>query len=222
MAEALPVISVIGGTGSLGSALSRYWVKAGLSVIIGSRDAEKAQETAAHLALLAKGEAPRGMTNVEAARAGGIVVLTVPFSIQAAMLNEVRDAVAGKIVVDTTVPLVPPKIARVQLPVDGSAAVSAQKRLGESVRVVSAFHNVAAHKLARDESVDCDVLVFGDDQAARESVIELARLAGLRGIHGGPLANSAAAEAMTSVLISINRRYGVDGAGLRISGLREG
>ncbi len=222
MAEALPVISVIGGTGSLGSALSRHWVKAGLSVVIGSRDTVKARETAARLAPLAKGETPRGMPNADAARAGAIVVVAVPFSSHAAILDEIHDVVAGKIVVDTTVPLVPPKIARVQLPADGSAALSAQKRLGESVRVVSAFHNVAAHKLARDEAVDCDVLVFGDDQAARDIVIELAQRAGLRGIHGGPLANSAAAEAMTSVLISINRRYSVDGAGLRITGLREG
>jgi NADPH-dependent F420 reductase len=107
---------------------------------------------------------------------------------------------------------------RVQLPPEGSAAARAQKLLGEGVRVVSAFHNVAAHKLATDAVVDCDVLVFGDQKEAREPVIALAAAAGLRGLHGGALANSAAAEALTSVLIFMNRTYSVDGAGLRITG----
>jgi NADPH-dependent F420 reductase len=126
--------------------------------------------------------------------------------------------VAGKIVVDTTVPLVPPKVMRVQLPPEGSAAVRAQRLLGGGVTVVSAFHNVAAHKLATDEDIDCDVLVFGDDKAARAKVVSLANQAGLRGLHGGMLANSAAAEALTSVLIFINKTYSVDGAGIRITG----
>jgi hypothetical protein len=112
---------------------------------------------------------------------------------------------------------------RVQLPAEGSAAVRAQQILGAAVTVVSAFHNVAAHKLAQSVDVDCDVLVFGDQKEARERVVGLAAAAGLRGIHGGALANSAAAEALTSILIFINRTYSVDGAGLRITGeLRAG
>ncbi len=119
---------------------------------------------------------------------------------------------------DTTVPLVPPKVMRVQLPPEGSAAQRAQELLGEGVTVVSAFHNVAAHKLASGENPDCDVLVFGDDKVARTKVVALANQAGMRGIHGGALANSAAAEALTSVLIFINKNYQVDGAGVKITG----
>jgi len=134
------------------------------------------------------------------------------------VLEDVREAVVGKLVVDTTVPLVPPKVARVQLPAEGCAALRAQAVLGAGAMLVSAFHNVAAHRLATDEPVECDVLVFGDDKAARARVIGLAADAGLRGWHGGALANSAAAEALTSVLIFLNKTYGIDGGGLRITG----
>jgi 8-hydroxy-5-deazaflavin:NADPH oxidoreductase len=96
----------------------------------------------------------------------------------------------------------------------------AQKILGEGVKVVSAFHNVAAHKLATDAAVDCDVLVFGDDKAARDSVVRLVAACGLRGLHAGVLANSAAAEALTSILIFVNKQYAVDGAGVRITGIK--
>lgn len=133
-------------------------------------------------------------------------------------MRQIAPHVAGKIVVDTTVPLMPPRVMRVQLPAEGSAAVRAQGILGEAVKVVSAFHNVAAHKLATDEEVACDVLVFGDDKAARAQVIGLVQDCGLRGIHAGALVNSAAAEAFTSLLIFINKTYSVDGAGVRITG----
>jgi len=112
----------------------------------------------------------------------------------------------------------PPKVMQVQLPAEGSAAMRAQTLLGEGANVVSGFHNVAAHKLATDEEIACDVLVFGNDKAARAQVIALAAHARLRGLHGGALVNSAAAEAMTSVLIFMNRAYQVDGAGVQITG----
>jgi NADPH-dependent F420 reductase len=150
--------------------------------------------------------------------AAGIVIVTVPFAAQEPTLADIAPHVAGKIVVDTTVPLVPPKVMRVQLPPEGSAAQRAQKLLGPGVRVVSAFHNVAADKLATDQSINCDVLVFADDKGARAEVVALVELTGLRGIQGGVLANSAAAEAMTSVLIFINKTYQVDGAGILITG----
>lgn len=212
-------IAVIGGTGSLGSGLARRWAGAGLSVAVGSRDAEKAAEFARSLPQQAGGRPAEGLSNREAAERAEIVVLTVPFASQAAILEEVRPYLTGKILLDTTVPLMPPKVARVQLPPEGSAAVRAQSLLGEGCRVISGFHNVAAHKLQKNEPMACDVLIFGDDVAARETGIELVTKAGLRGIHGGPLANSAAAEALTSVLISINKRYGADGAGLTITGI---
>jgi len=212
-----PTIAVLGGTGHLGGALAQRWAQAGFPVILGSREAARAADAAAGLAA-ATGALVRGLSNREAAAAAEIVVITVPFATQQAVLEDIRSVAAGKLVVDTTVPLVPPKVMRVQLPPEGSAAVRAQQILGADVTVVSAFHNVAAHKLATADAVDCDVLVFGDQKEARERVVALATAAGLRGLHAGPLANSAAAEALTSILIFINKTYAVDGAGLRITG----
>jgi len=210
----LTTIAIIGGTGHLGSAIAWRLAKAGRRVIIGSRAAESAQAKAAEL-----GHGLAGMSNADAARAGDIVIVTVPFSAQEVTLREIAPLVAGKIVVETTVPLVPPKVMRVQLPAEGSAAARAAALLGPDARLVSAFHNVAAHRLAEEGTVDCDVLVFGDEKDAREQVIELARAMDLRGVHGGALVNSAAAEAMTSLLIFINKTYQADGAGVRITGI---
>jgi NADPH-dependent F420 reductase len=220
------LIAIIGGTGELGSAIARRLAKAGERVIIGSRDAARAASCASALAAelaSAVGDGYgrsiiSGASNAEAAAQAELIIVTVPFASQEATLKDIAAGVTGKIVVDTTVPLVPPKVMRVQLPSEGSAAVRAQKFLGEGVRVVSAFHNVAAHKLATDAVVDCDVLVFGDDKAAREAVIRVVSACGLRGLHAGALVNSAAAEALTSILIFLNKQYAVDGAGVRITG----
>jgi 8-hydroxy-5-deazaflavin:NADPH oxidoreductase len=206
-------IAIIGGTGDLGSAIAGRLAKAGRTVIVGSRSADAAAAKAEQL-----GHGAIGMGNDAAAAAGDLVMVTVPFAAQEATLREIAPYLVGKILVDTTVPLMPPKVMRVQLPSEGSAAVRAQMILGPDIRVVSAFHNVAAHKLATDEDVACDVLVFGDDKADRAEVVALARDCGLRGLHGGALANSAAAEAMTSILIFLNKTYAVDGAGIQISG----
>jgi NADPH-dependent F420 reductase len=160
------------------------------------------------------------LDNTRAAAEAEVVVLTVPFAAQRATVDEVRHALAGKVLVDATVPLVPPKVSRVQLPAGGSAVAAIQALLGDEVRVVSAFQNVSAHALKHlDRRVDCDVLVCGDDPAARELVIGLARDLGLRAFHAGPICNSAAAEALTSVLIAINQRYKVPCAGLRMTGV---
>ena len=214
--SALPTIAVVGGTGDLGSGLARRLARAGYAVVIGSRAAEKAADAAAGMATAGN---VRGLTNRDAAAAADIVMLTVPFATQGAILDDIRPAVGGKIVVDTTVPLQPPKVSRVQLPAEGSAAQITQTVLGDGVAVVSAFHNVSAAKLAKDEALDCDILVFTDDKEAGAAIVDLIARIGLRGLRGGPLANSAAAEAMTSVLIAINRRYKVsDGAGIRVTG----
>jgi NADPH-dependent F420 reductase len=211
-------IAVIGGTGNLGHALARRWAQAGHPIAIGSRDATRATQAAEAISKTLPEARVRGLTNAEAARAAGIIVVAVPFASQEATLAEIREAAQGKLVVDTTVPLVPPKVMRVQLPPEGSAAVRAQNILGPGVTVVSAFHSVAAHRLATDDQIHCDVLVFGDQKDAREKVVALAQAARLRGIHGGSLANSAAAEALTSVLIFINKHYAADGAGIVITG----
>jgi len=214
-----PTLAIVGGTGTLGSGLARRLAAAGYAVILGSRSADKAAEAAHALPTAAGGPAPRGMSNADAAKAADVVIITVPWETQAKILDEIAPHVTAKLVVDTTVPLVPPRVARVQLPPEHSAALTAQKRLGASVRMVSAFHNVAGHKLQTDEPIDCDVLIFGDDPKDRAIVADLAKAAGLRGVHAGPLANSVAAEALTSVLIGINRNYKVDGAGIRITGI---
>jgi 8-hydroxy-5-deazaflavin:NADPH oxidoreductase len=210
-------IAVVGGTGHLGAALARRWVRAGLEVLVGSRDPARAAEAAAALSA-ATGRSVGAGSNREVAARAAIILVSVPYAAQADTLSDIAAAASGKLVIDTTVPLVPPKVMRVQLPPEGCAALRAQHLLGAQAEVVSAFHNVAAHKLATDQVIDCDVLVFGERREARERVVRLAQAAQLRALHGGALANSAAAEALTSVLIFINKTYAVDGAGVRITG----
>jgi NADPH-dependent F420 reductase len=213
-------IGVLGGTGQEGSALALRWAKAGHNVILGSRDAAKAGTTAKQMNLEIGAVRVSGASNKEAAATADIIVLTVPFSAQRATIEDVHDELSGKLLIDATVPLVPPKVARVQLPPEGSAVAAIQRLLGETVRVVSAFQNVSAHQLKNpSHRVECDVLICGDDVAAREIVVGLAADIGLRGIHAGPIVNSAAAEALTSILIAINMRYKSSGAGIRITGI---
>lgn len=207
-------IAIVGGTGHLGHALARQFAKAGHDVAIGSRSAEAADKAAAEI-----GGAVRSGTNAEMVEGADFVIVTVPYSAQATTLMGIRDHVGQAIVVDTTVPLKPPRVMRVQLPEAGSAALEARDHLGEEIRLVTAFHNVAAHRLAAGDDVDCDVLVFSDDLEARAAVIALIGEIGMRGLAGGSLANSAAAEALTSVLILMNKTYGADGAGIRFTGL---
>ena len=213
----MAIIGVVGGTGKLGAALAGRWAKAGHQLLIGSRNIDSAAATARDLSKRFGMTLGAG-TNLDVATRAEIVVTAVPWSAQEACLGEIRAAVAGKILIDTTVPLMPPKVMRVQLPPEGSAALKAQALLGGEVRLVSAFHNVAAHKLAMDADVACDVLVFSDDKEARAIGVSLAKDAGLRGLHGGALANAAAAEALTSVLIFLNKTYRIDGAGIAITG----
>lgn len=219
MTDTRPTLAILGGAGDLGRGLAIRWLKAGYDVVVGSRSRERAEEAADGLAGLGFPGAARGLENAAAAAAADVVVLTVPFANRQAVLEAVRDAVQGKVFVDVTAPLVPPRVSRVQLPPEGSAAQGSQEFLGEDVRVVSAFQNVAADHLADVEhDVDCDVLVCGNDRAAREAVVGLVEAAGMKGWHAGPVDNSAAAEALTSVLIFLNRTYGIDGAGIRITG----
>lgn len=207
-------IAVIGGTGHLGKGIARRLAKAGHQVTIGSRAAEKAEGIAAEMGLGTK-----GASNDDAAQGKDVVIVTVPYENQEATLKQIRDKVGSAIVVDTTVPLVPPKVMRVQLPKAGSAAAEAREHLGPDVRFVTAFHNVAAHILDTDAKVDCDVLVFSDDIEARNLVVGLVNDMELRGLSGGALVNSAAAEAITSLLIYMNKTYKADGAGIRFTGL---
>ncbi|MBT3831134.1 MAG: NADPH-dependent F420 reductase [Gammaproteobacteria bacterium] len=218
MSESVESIAILGGTGDLGGGLARQWSRAGYKIMIGSRTIEKGE--AAAKALL--DEFPdlnvTGHENLEAAAAADLVVLTVPFEHQLSTLETVKPGLVGKILIDVTVPLVPPKVGTVQLPESGCAAVQAQNFLGEEIFVVSAFQNVGAMHLQEDHAIACDVLVSGNKKVARETVIKLVEAVGLKGWHAGPLVNAVAAEALTSILITINRHHGVEGSGIVITG----
>jgi 8-hydroxy-5-deazaflavin:NADPH oxidoreductase len=213
-------IAVIGGTGAEGRGLALRWAAAGHQIIIGSRDTERARATARELAAKAQAAYVQGAESADAARNAQIVALTVPYAAQLETARRIRPELEGKILVDVTVPLVPPKVSRVQLPGGQSCVVLLQNELGKGVQVVSAFQNVSAHRLSDlSHRIACDVLVCSDFKDARQAVIELARDAGMRGIDAGPLANSVAAESLTSLLIWINRAYKVPDAGVAITGL---
>jgi predicted dinucleotide-binding enzyme len=201
MTSRKPDIAILGGTGDLGSGLAYQLARAGYKITIGSRSADKAQRAAEALLEDAPGTCIRAASNPEAAAGAEVVIMTVPFASHDQIIDSVRDSVQGKIFVDTTAPLVPPKVMRVQLPPGGSAAKAAQERLGENVRVVSAFH-----------------LVCGNNPEARQVVIELAQDIGLTAWHAGAIDNSVVPEALTSILIFLNKKYQLDGAGFRITG----
>jgi NADPH-dependent F420 reductase len=219
MTDKQPTLSFIGGTGDLGSGLAWRFAKAGYRVVIGSRAAEKALLAATEMNARGKFDVS-GMSNEDAAGAGDIIFMTVPFTSHESTLASIRAAAQGKIFVDSTVPLMPPKIMRVQLPAGGCVAKQTQEYLGEGVRVVSAFQNVAAAHLQSDHERldDCDVLVTGNDADAREVIVKLAAEIGFKAWHAGSIDNSAVAEALTSVLIFMNKRYGIAGAGIHITG----
>jgi len=214
-------IAILGGTGQEGSGLALRLAHAGVSVVVGSRDAARAAEAAEVINGKIGRKVARGDSNAAAASTASVVMLTVPYVAQVPTALSVHDELRGKILIDATVPLVPPKVGQVQLPAHGSAVAHLQSVLGTDVRVVSAFQNVSSHQLAHlDHEVDCDVIVCGDDKEACETTIALAKLIGLRAFHGGPVCNSAAMEALTSVLIALNRRYKIEGgSGIRITGL---
>ena len=211
-------IAILGGTGDLGTGLAIRWSRAGHRIVIGSRRLEKAQAAVDHLATISPETPAVPMENPGAAAAGDIVVLTVPAEHQVSTLETVREGLTGKILVDVTAPLVPPRVGTVQLPAEGSAGKRAQDLLGDDVMVVSAFQNIAAHLLQEDVRIECDVLVAGNKRAARDKVIELIAEAGLTGWHAGPIENAAAAEALTSILIQINRRHEISHSGIKIVG----
>lgn len=212
-------IAILGGTGDLGTGLAIRWSRAGHRIIIGSRTQEKADAAVAALKEISPDTPAEAMENSAAAAAGDIVVLTVPFAHQLTTLETVQANLNGKILIDVTVPLRPPKVGTVQLPEEGSAGKRAQDFLGEDVMVVSAFQNIAADLLKDpDLKIECDVLIAGNNKEARQRVIDLAAEAGMNGWHAGPIANSAAAEALTSILIQINRQGKISHSGIKIVG----
>src|SRR5829696_3838628 len=211
-------VAVLGGTGKEGKGLAYRWARAGYRVLIGSRSSGKAVTAASEiLELLEVAGSVVGMSNLEAAQQADIVVLTVPYSAHRATLESVKDALKGKLLIDVTVPLVPPKVSKVQMPPAGSAAQETRGIVGEDVEVVAAFQNISYEHLLDDGDVDCDVLVTGTSKDARHEAIKLVEAAGLTGWDAGPIENSVVVEGLTSVLININKQYGSTHSGIKIT-----
>ncbi|MDR5708639.1 MAG: NADPH-dependent F420 reductase [Armatimonadota bacterium] len=213
------IIAVIGGTGREGFGLGLRWATAGLPVILGSRSRERAEEAVLRARSL-RPEAPiSGALNREAAGAATVVLLAIPFAAQEAILSDIREAVRGKVVVDTTVPLRRLRPPELEIPPAGSAAQQAQHLLPEA-RVVAAFHTISAHRLQRLEiPLEEDTLVCGDDPEAKETVIHLSRRIGLRGLDAGGLHQAATLERLAALVLQLNQRYGKKDIGLRFVGL---
>jgi len=218
----LLTIAVLGGTGKEGKGLAYRWAKAGYRVVIGSRSSEKAVKAASEIMELLEGSSSVvGTTNIEAADQADIAVLTVPYSAHRDTLEGVKSSLKGKILVDVTAPLVPPKLSKVQMPPAGSAAQEAKEILGEDVEVVAAFQSVSHEHLLGEEEIECDVLVTGSSKKAREEVLRLVEAADLIGWDAGPIENSVVVEGLTSVLININRIYGSKHSGIKITGVQK-
>ncbi len=214
-------IAVLGGTGKEGKGLAYRWARAGYHVFIGSRAEEKAIATAKELReMLGEGSSVIGMDNLRAAKEANFIVLSVPYSAHRDTLETVKSELQGKILIDVTVPLVPPKVATVQMPAAGSAAQEAREIVGEGVQVCAAFQNISYEHLLDNAEVECDVLVTGTSKDARSETIKLVEAAGLKGWDAGPIENSVVVEGMTSVLIGINKRYGSTHAGIKITGAK--
>lgn len=212
-------IAIVGGTGQEGSGLAARWALAGHSIIIGSRDAERARTRAAELRERTHKLTIIGHTNEEAAELGDVVVVALPALGLSATLPALRDGCQGKVVISTVVALsfggprlfTPPPI--------GSSAEEVQYLL-PGARVVAGFHHIAAHELAEtDQPIDCDLLLCGDDGGAKQTVSELGASMGLRIIDVGPLSNAGPVEGITALLATINRRYKRKNAGVKITGL---
>jgi 8-hydroxy-5-deazaflavin:NADPH oxidoreductase len=225
-------VAIIGGTGDLGYGLALRWARAGVHVIVGSRDEGKANEAATLLRGILSASAPRGsgslaidgLGNAQAAAQAPIVVLAVPITAQADILKSIRGSLKDAIVVDATVPLAaalggkPTRLLRLW---QGSAAGQARELIPAATPVLAAFHNVSAGAL-QDLSAtpECDVLVCGDDEAAKQTFFPLVKLIpGLRPVDAGPLEMAGIVEGVTALLISVNRRYKVPHSGIRITGL---
>ncbi len=216
------IVSILGGTGEQGPGMALRWAKAGVEVIIGSRQQARAEAIAAELNQELGQSSIKGMANPDAAVAADVVALTVPFSAHRSTLELVQAHLQGKILIDVCVPLDPENPRKMLMPAAGSAAEEAQELLGESVKVVAAFQNVSAHELRElAHAVDCDVLVCGNDREARQTVMRLVEQMGLHPIDAGLAFNARVVESLTALLIGLNIRHKVKGSGVRITGLPE-
>ena len=216
MEKEIKSIGVLGGSGALGTGLTFRLARAGYNVVIGSRNPVQALKKISLIDKRLVKEKISFESNYESAKKSDLVILAVPFSNHREIIMEILPVVQKKILVDTTVPLVPPKVARVQLPEFGSVVKQSQELLGKEVYVVSAFQNVAASHLLGDDVSQGEILVFGNKKEAREIVIGLIQEIGMKGWHAGSIDNSVVAESMTSVLIFMNKFYKMQGSGFKI------
>jgi hypothetical protein len=215
-----PSIAIIGGTGKEGSALAARFARAGVRVLVGSREAAKAQSTAEALKARLGTANVEGYLNRDAAALADIVLLSVPYEGMRPILEAIRDAVPGKTVINIASSLDPERKSRAKIPPAGSVTAEVQQFFGDTAKVVAAFQNIAPEKFeALDDKIDSDVLVCGGDKNARERVIALIRRAGIDAFDAGVLANAVAVEALTAVLIAVNIKYKVKGAGIRLTGV---
>jgi len=213
-------IGVIGGTGKEGKGLAYRWAKAGYRVLIGSRETEKARQTVKELSSrLGDNSLIEGTDNINAVTNADVVVLAVPYSAHRATLEILKAHLQGKILIDVTVPLVPPHITKVQMPPAGSAALEACQILGKEVSVASAFQNISFEHFLQDGPIESDVLVTGTNDEARFVTLELVKAVGIIGWDAGPIENSIVVEGLTSILIGINKHYRSKSAGIRIIGV---
>ncbi len=212
-------IAVLGGTGNLGLALAWRWARAGHEVIIGSRTEEKAQQAASEINQRTCNGSTHGLDNAAAVKEAEIIVITVPHAAHDATIETIKENLSGQILIDTTVPLKPPKVDVVQLPETGCVAVHTQALVGDKAIVAAAFHNVAANLLNKDTEINCDVMVTSDDAEARKVVMQLSEDVGCHALSAGVLANALAAEIFTSILIHMNKTYKTGHAGIKITGL---
>jgi NADPH-dependent F420 reductase len=218
-------IAILGGTGPQGMGLALRWARAGETLIIGSRDAKRAQEAAEKLAGRVGAHAKvTGLENSAACAATDLCVLTVPFEGQAALVKQLKAAFRpGTILIDATVPLaaaIGGRPSRVLGVWQGSAAQQTAELVSQNVSVVGAFHNVSSDLLQGDGPIDCDVIVCSDEDHARAVTCDLAeRIPGVRAVDGGKLENARIVEQITALLITLNIRHKIHGAGIRITGL---
>ncbi len=220
-------IGIVGGTGREGRGLALRWARAGHQVALGSRDAERAHARAEELApTLHDGAEPgshgaiEGGSNEWAVSAADVVVLTVPYAAHGETLRTLAPHLAGRVLIDITVPLVPPKVHQVQLPAGQAAALEAQAIVGPGTPVAAALHHVSsAHLGDPAHPMDCDVLVCSDDPRAMALTIGLVQQLGARAFDAGPLRNAIALESLTPVLLHLGKRYKATGVGVRFTGL---
>ncbi len=214
-----PSLAVIGGTGKEGNALAARFARAGVRTLIGSRDMLKAQTAAA--AMNARlGTNVEGYSNRDAASRADIVLLAVPHDGMPPILQDLRDAVQNKIVINIASSLNPERKSRAKIPAAGSVTSEVQQFFGDGVKVVAAFQNISPERLESvDGKIDSDVLVCGGDKESRERVIELIRRIGIDALDAGAIQNAVAVETLTAALIAINIKYKVKGAGIRITGI---